>query len=293
MGDRQHAALARAMALPCWAAPQGARLLGGGKTNHNVLIEDAGRHYVVRLGHDIPEHGVMRFNELAISRAAHAAGLAPAVHYAAPGVMVLEYLDASPLEPADVRAHLAPLAALLRQMHGEVPQHLRGPILTFWVFHVIRDYGHTLAARHSPHLPLLPGLLAQAVGLEAMVGPVTLTLGHNDLLPANILTDGTRFWLIDWEYGGFNSPLFDLGGLASNAGFSAEEERALLTHYFGTPPAPALWRSYQAMKCASLLRETLWSMVSELTSAIAFDYATYTADNLAAYRAAHQDLQSL
>ena len=34
------------------------------------------------------------------------------------------------------------------------------------------------------------------------------------------------------------------------------------------------------MKCASLLRETMWSMVSETTSQIDFDYSAYTAGNL-------------
>ena len=34
------------------------------------------------------------------------------------------------------------------------------------------------------------------------------------------------------------------------------------------------------MKCASLLRETMWSMVSEITSKIDFDYTVYTKENL-------------
>jgi len=34
------------------------------------------------------------------------------------------------------------------------------------------------------------------------------------------------------------------------------------------------------MKTASLLRETMWSMVSEITSKIEFNYAEYTSDNL-------------
>ena len=37
----------------------------------------------------------------------------------------------------------------------------------------------------------------------------------------------------------------------------------------------------------SLLRETLWSMVSELHSTIDFDYAAYTADNLARFLRAY------
>jgi hypothetical protein len=40
------------------------------------------------------------------------------------------------------------------------------------------------------------------------------------------------------------------------------------------------------MTAASLLRETMWSMVSELTSDLDFDYAAYTAENLARFEAA-------
>ena len=34
------------------------------------------------------------------------------------------------------------------------------------------------------------------------------------------------------------------------------------------------------MKCASALREAMWSMVSEIHSEIDFDYVAYTAENL-------------
>ena len=34
------------------------------------------------------------------------------------------------------------------------------------------------------------------------------------------------------------------------------------------------------MKCASLLRETMWSMVSEIILELDFDYAAYTEDYL-------------
>ena len=47
--------------------------LAGGITNQNFTIEDRGRRYVVRVGDDILVHGVVRANELAASRAAHAA----------------------------------------------------------------------------------------------------------------------------------------------------------------------------------------------------------------------------
>ena len=45
------------------------------------------------------------------------------------------------------------------------------------------------------------------------------------------------------------------------------------------------------MKCASLLRETLWSMVSELHSTLDFDYRAYTAENLRRFEAAWDAFQ--
>lgn len=295
MREKMDDILERAARLSCWTAPETPELLGGGKTNHNVLIKDAGRNYVVRFGQDIPEHGILRWNELAVSRAAHAAGLAPAVVHAEPGVLVMDYVEAEPIGPEDVARPGAvnELAQLLRRVHLDLPRHLSGPVLCFWVFHIVRDYVRFLTAQGSPHIPLLSGFLAEAENLEVMIGPTPIVLGHNDLLPGNILWGHGRFWLIDWEYAGFGSPLFDLGGLASNNGFDPEQERTFLSAYDGAAPDAARWRQYAAMKCASLLRETLWSMVSELTSAIDFNYADYTASNLAAYRAAHADLQSL
>ena len=75
--------------------------------------------------------------------------------------------------------------------------------------------------------------------------------------------------------------MFDLAGLASNAGFTEIEADALLAEYFGAPPTPALRRSHAAMQCASLLREAMWSMVSELhLDAPGADYPAYTEANL-------------
>ena len=294
-GKSEKMAIARALALPCWDAPEEAELLGGGITNFNVRLSDGGKDFVVRIGEDIPHHGVMRFNELAISRAAHAAGLAPAVHYAEEGAMVLEFVEAAPLQESDLheRATREQVVELVARCHGDVAKNLRGPVLAFWVFHVLRDYAARLREMDSPHAPLLPDLMRQAEALEEAVGPVHLVLGHNDLLPANILRGPGGMWLIDWEYGGFNSPLFDLGGLATNAGLGPEAERDVLHQYFGAAPDGALLRRYTAMKCASLLRETMWSMVSELMSEIDFDYAAYTAENLARARAALDDFQSM
>ena len=263
----------------------------GGITNQNYRVTDAKGAYVVRIGDDIPQHHVMRFNELAVARAAHAAGIGPAVVYAETAVTVLAFIESRTLTPDEIAAPemLPRVLDLVKRFHRDAPKHLRGPSLVFWVFHLIRDYGVTLRELNSPHFNLIGQLVDAGNALQSDLGPIDLVLGHNDLLAGNLLDDGKRLWLIDFDYAGFNSPLFDLGGLASNNGLGRAAEHSMLERYFEMPLNDDLWQRYSAMKCASLLRETMWSMVSELTSDLDFDYAAYSAENLARYRAAHDE----
>ncbi|MBB3593054.1 thiamine kinase-like enzyme [Rhizobium sp. BK529] len=285
----------RIHALGIWHGPIDIAPITGGITNRNYLVRDGAVRRVVRLGDDIPVHHINRQNEFAASCAAHAAGISPAVIHHVPGVLILDFIDAAPLSPNDVRKPetLARLIPLIRTCHHDMARHFRGQAMIFWVFHVIRDYVANLKAANSPHAPLLGSLLEKAEQLEQAAGPFDIAFGHNDLLAANFLDDGRRLWLIDWDYAGFNTPLFDLGGLASNNEFSEKVERLMLETYFDRSLTDDLSRRYQAMKCASLLRETLWSMISEIHSTIDFDYAAYTAENLArfdrVYRAFEQD----
>ncbi len=293
--DDTGAAEARILALPIWRGRPRLERLGGGRTNLNLKVSDARGSYVVRLGADMPEHQLMRFNELAAARAAHRAGLSPAVLHAEPGLAVIEFIEARTLQESDIQnpETLEKIVSLLHKCHHAMPRHLRGPVLIFWVFHVIRDYAATLRERASSHAALLPEFLALAAELEAAAGPFEIVFGHNDLVADNILDDGERLWLIDWDYAGFNTPLFDLGGLASNNRLDALAERRMLELYFGAPVGAALFRRYFAMKTASILREAMWSMVSELTSALDVDYAAYTAENLTRFRAVLSDYRNL
>ncbi len=270
-------------------------LLGGGITNFNVSLVDQGKRYVVRVGEDILLHQILRSNEQTVHRAAQAVGVAPAIVHAEPGILVLDYIDGTTLDEAAVRQDdmLGRIVPLLKRCHVDAMSELRGPVLTFWVFHVLRDYAATLREGNSHHVPRLGDLLCTAEKLAEAVGAVQIVLGHNDLLAANFLDDSERLWLLDWEYGGFNSPLFDLAGLASNNELSPAQERWLLESYFERPLTDQLHLQYHAMKCASLLRETMWSMVSEIHSDIDFDYGQYTEKNLSRFNAALSDFQSM
>lgn len=282
-------AIERAAGLPIWRGRVSPLPVEGGITNRNFVVADGGEKYFVRTGQDIPLHGVMRFNELAAAKAAAAAGLSPEVVYNEPGVLVTRFIEGRTFEAEDVRdpAHLPRVLDLIQRCHRELPKHVHGPILMFWVFHVIRDYAGTLREGKSRSLERLGELLARAETLEAAVGPIQVVFGHNDLLAANFIDSGDRLWLVDWDYAGFNSPLFDLANVASNNEFSAEQEEALLAAYFSAPLDRQLLRRYRAMAAASLLRETMWSMVSEIHSTLDFDYVGYTEENLTRFERAY------
>jgi thiamine kinase-like enzyme len=280
--------LTLAATLPFWGGRVSPVPLAGGLTNNNFVVDDGGRRYVVRVGGDIRAHNIVRTSEAAASRAAHAAGVSPRVHYADSTALVIDFVDGRTLTPEDVRApeNRARLIDLIKRAHREIPKHFLGPAPLFWVFQVVRHYDRVLHEFRSPHVTMLPALARMAERLERAVGPIDIVFGHNDMLAANLLDDGQRLWLVDWEYAGFNSPLFDLGGLASNSEASREIAEHMMELYFERPIDHGLRRRMAAMTAASLLRETLWSMVCEETSAIGFDYRAYTSENLRRFNAA-------
>ncbi len=146
----------------------------------------AGGSVVVRLADDIPDHGILRFNEVAAARAAFAAGLSPEVIAAGPGFLVTRFLNGRPLTSDEVRApaNLPRIVDLLRRCHTDIPKHFRGPALIFWVFQVIRSYAGLLVDDGSRLAPELPRLLAVTEELERTVGPVEIVFGHKTCCPA-------------------------------------------------------------------------------------------------------------
>jgi thiamine kinase-like enzyme len=276
--------------LPIWSGPIEISPLEGGITNFNYLVKDSGKDSVVRMGSDIPEHLVYRSNEILVSKAAFEIGVSPELIYNEPGILVLDYIKSTTLEPITIRKNLERIIPIVKKIHHSIPNKLSGQPSIFWVFYVIKYYSNFLLKNKSTHSSLISDLLSKSNKLQELSSPREIVFGHNDLLAANFLDDGSKIWVIDWEYGGFNDPLFDIGGLASNNDFDLDMENLALEMYFDKKPSKELIIKYNAMKTASLLRETMWSMVSEITSKLDFSYADYTSENLSKFRDSFENL---
>ncbi len=129
---------------------------------------------------------------------------------------------------------------LVKRCHHDMPRALPGARA-----HVLGVPGRAQLSRASsqsnrsnPYDIGLDVLAEKCERLEQALGPVSIVFGHNDLLAANLMDDGKRLWLIDWDYAGFNSPLFDLANLASNNELTPGDGVAPARPVFRSPPRP-------------------------------------------------------
>jgi hypothetical protein len=127
-------------------------------------------------------------------------------------------------------------------MHVPAGQHFecvkKGPALD----------GFLQKFRHANILPEhdLEELLAQYQRIAAGYASLEpdLAPSHNDLFkPDNILFNGSRLWLVDWEAAFQNDRYADLAVVANMIVSNEQEEQIYLQEYFGAPPD-----SYQAAR---------------------------------------------
>jgi thiamine kinase-like enzyme len=265
--------------------------ISGGLSNRNFAVRTGGQSYFARICHELPLVGVDRRNEIVCHQAASLRGLAPAIIHHERGLLLTQYVEGRTLGPHTIcePAMLPRLAALLRHLH-EGWAALTGEVLYFCAFQTVRTYARTAARLKASLPPDIDQIIEDITALSRRIAPFRPVLCHNDMMPANVIDDGQRLWLLDWEYAGVGHPLFDLAHATTAAGMSAAAQHALVEAYPGPLPTAAL-AEFQIFRVVALLRETLWSTIQTVASDIEFDYATYARDNLEAYRAARAALE--
>lgn len=266
--------LARLSAVPLFAGREfRAVRLPGGLTNDNYRVTVDGRSYVARLSDPSGELlAIDRAAEYANSTAAAAGGAAPAVAGYAPevGVLVVEWVEGRTLDPADLRD-----VVVLRQVADACRRLHAGPrfVNDFDMFDiqrryldVVRERGFRLPERYLDFLPVVETLRAALA-----VHPEPTVPCNNDLLAANLIDDGDRIWLIDYEYSGNNDPCFELGNIWSESDLSTEHLEELVAAYFGRPSARRVARC-RLLGLMSKYGWTLWAAIQDGASALDYDF---------------------
>jgi thiamine kinase-like enzyme len=108
--------------------------------------------------------------------------------------------------------------------------------------------------------------------------PAKLAPCHCDPLCENFLDNGERMWIVDWEYSGMNDPLWDLGDLSVEAGFSPAQDGEMMRAYCGRDPLPAEHGRMVIYKAMCDLLWTLWGLIQHSDGNPAEDFWTYAID---------------
>ncbi|MBL8846625.1 MAG: phosphotransferase family protein [Hyphomicrobium zavarzinii] len=255
-------------ALPFWRSPVSIEPLVGGLCNKNFIAEASSQKYVVRVGRDILVHGISQALVQNAMRAAAEVGVSPALRFASGPVTVSDFIDGRHLRPDDMQddAILAGLVRRIRELHAGGAA-IDGLLPYFWPFQVVRIYARYLKENKSRIVADVDALANHANALERLVSPFHPVFTHNDLVPQNVMIDkaGTLF-LIDWDYGAYGHPLFDVAAITANIDDDSEAiDAKILTHYFGGLN-DEIWKQFRIFKLVVNLRETLWGAVQELAS---------------------------
>ena len=260
--------------IPALAGFDGEPVRLGGLTNRVYQLGDL----VLRLPGAGTEAYINRVHEAAAARLAAAAGVSPDLIHVEPetGLMVTRHVKAATMTPQAFRSRPgAPGRAgqVLARLHRS------GAIFPFRfeLFGMIDSYLALLAPRDVALPDGYRDVVAEAGAVRAALNraPLPLAPCHCDPLCENFLDDGTRMWVVDWEYSGMNDPMWDLGDLAVEAAMDGGQEDTMLTAYFGHQAALADRGRMVAYKAMCDLLWTLWGLIQLSDGNPADDFRAY------------------
>jgi thiamine kinase-like enzyme len=246
----------------------------GGLTNRVYRIGEN----VLRIPGAGTEEYINRANEAASAVIAAKAGVSPAVLHADPksGIMITKHITAITMTPDNFKQRLgAPARAgmALHKLHtsgGAFP-------FRFELFAMIDDYLKVLATKTVDLPEGYTQVVREAETIRKALArnPAPLAPCHCDPLCENFLDDGQKMWIVDWEYCGMNDPMWDLGDLSVEGGFTHEQDLEMLYAYFGGEPPKQDYARMIIYKAMCDLLWTLWGLIQHANQNPADDFMAY------------------
>jgi aminoglycoside phosphotransferase (APT) family kinase protein len=205
----------------------------GGFSNLAWTASVGGNQYVIRLSPPDPDRlGVNRESERELLNVVALAGLAPAMLRCDPHwrLLVTHRVGSKPWrrEQAFAPRNIARLAQALRALHT-LPLSPGIGVVDFATQARHLEVRATAGSAAAGELRATAGRLFERLRSDS----VTPTLCHNDLHHLNLIDEGERLWLVDWEYGGIGDPVYDLASFLCQHEAGDLERDRLLAEYDG------------------------------------------------------------
>lgn len=250
--------------LPNWNREQAViEPFGDGCTNQNYKLAVGDKSYFVRIGSNPKtELGLLFSREVESIKLASRLGLAPPVLIYSDQILITPFVDSKTIDIHEPE-NLVKVIAMLKKVHES------NDVLSWKTTpeSMIHDYLMILEKLNIPLTEFQLDIIANRPHPKID----KLVPCHIDIKGENVLDDGNRFWLIDWEYGGMSDPLFDLSSLMPAANFTEEELQKALDLY-SSNPSQQLRDRFRQFCILSLLRASLWCLIMNEVSTLDHPY---------------------
>jgi thiamine kinase-like enzyme len=259
--------------FPELARPRQIEELPGGLTNRNYRVTTNSGRFVARFWSlDTALLAIDRDAEHYNALVAAEGGVGPTVIGYRPedGVLVISWLDGKTLDAADLSepAVLDRVAEACRRLHEGARF-----VNDFNMFAVQRQYldlvterGFRIPTDYLDHQPKV-----NQIALALSSYPAATVPCHNDLLASNLIDDGERVTIIDYEYSGNNDPAFELGNIWSENDLSLDALEQLVTTYHRAANRRAIARA-RLWGAISQYGWMLWASIQAAVSELDFDF---------------------
>lgn len=245
---------------------------GSGCSNQNYLLTIDQVRYFIRIGSPSRQFlGLDSSKEYSIMQLAASLDLTPKILAADVDkeIIVMPFIESKPVD-LHQRNYLVDTVKLLKKLHNS-KQHLSFSATPEEIISFYLEKINELKIELSP-------LQIDLINRRPKLSLVPLVPCHLDLKGENVLDDGERLWLIDWEYGAMSEPFFDLASLASADSFTVDEMDELLNIYAESPSQEMRQRLKQ-LRILADLRWALWALIQMRTSSLDLPYEKW-ADEL-------------
>lgn len=245
--------------------------LSGGLTNRNFLIETPENKYVARVSSNSSSLlSINRESEFINTTIAGKGGVGAEVldYIPGEGLLLISYISGKTFGADDVAANLPRIATSLRNLHALEPfDHEFNMFNTQSNYlKIVKEQGFRVPDGYVDFEPMVAQIKkAFEILFEGLV-PC-----NNDLLPGNFIDDGTKIWLIDYEYSGNNDACFEIGNVWAEAFQPIEALEELVTAYYGAHRPDKVARAWLWALMAKY-GWTLWASIQDSVSEIEFDF---------------------
>jgi hypothetical protein len=188
-----------------------------------------------------PASALRNPHQYASMQIAAEAGIAPQVRYLdeAGRVVIMDFVDKRPLQayPGGEAGLARALGSLLAQLQATrtFPHFVDYPDIVTKLFAYVCRTGLFVSGLLDPHVERL-----QQVSAEYFAGSPRLVSSHNDFHQGNIIFDGERLWVVDWESAYRNDPLVDIAIVIDSLSLAPELQGHLLHAWLGHAPGEAV-----------------------------------------------------